>query len=144
MKYTFDYNGKEKTVTIPDDYIQKNKRSLGVSTTEAIHLWLYDNGYESNAEADALNEQAKGVKVRNSGASVRKKPSRKPDIVKRAIVTELHRYFDKEIIEMLNEKDVPQEIKNVEIINPERTISFTLGEDTYEVILSKKRKPKNQ
>ena len=60
MKYTFTAdNGKEKTVSIPDDYIRTNKKNLGLTTKEAIELWLFDNNYIENAEADALTQKAK-------------------------------------------------------------------------------------
>lgn len=142
MKYTFTAdNGKEKTVSIPDDYIRTNKKNLGLTTKEAIELWLFDNDYIENAEADALTQKAKGVTSTNKvgGKSSRKAPVRKPDYTKRTLISEI-----KNSLEGLALDAGPGsiEVSNISIPNIERVVRFQLGDDTYELTLSKKRKPK--
>lgn len=133
MKYTFNYQGKNKTVNVPQEYIDKNKRSLGITTTEAIHLWLYDNGYEENSEANALGEKAEGVRISNS---TKKRKKKEPDIIKRSIVNALS-----DCIAELQIAD--HALGTVNIINGERNFTFSVDDEVYEVTLSKKRKPKN-
>lgn len=133
MKYTFTAdNGKEKTVSIPDDYIRTNKKNLGLTTKEAIELWLFDNDYIENAEADALTQKAKGTGTRVGGRS-----PRKPDYTKRTLISEI-----KNSLEGLVAGSGSIEVSNISIPNLERVVRFELGDDTYELTLSKKRKPK--
>lgn len=140
MKYTFTAdNGKEKTVSIPDDYIRTNKKNLGLTTKEAIELWLFDNDYIENAEADALTQKAKGANVRVGGTSKRKAPVRKPDYTKRTLIFEIKNSLEGLA---LDAGSGSIEVSNISIPNIERVVRFELGDDTYELTLSKKRKPK--
>ena len=143
MKYTFTVdNGKEKTVSIPDDYIRTNKKNLGLTTKEAIELWLFDNDYIENAEADALTQKAKGVNVRVGGTSKRKAPVRKPDYTKRTLISEIKNSLEGLVLDVEGAGSGSTEISNISIPNLERVVRFELGDDTYELTLSKKRKPK--
>lgn len=129
MKYTFTAdNGKEKTVSIPDDYIRTNKKNLGLTTKEAIELWLFDNDYIENAEADALTQKAKV-----GGTS-----KRKPDYTKRTLISEIKNSLEGLVLDGSGSI----EVSNISIPNLERVVRFELGDDTYELTLSKKRKPK--
>lgn len=128
MKYTFaDKDGKQCTVNIPDDDIKRAKSAYGLSNKEAIDMWLVDEGYLSNPVVEELNAKAKANGVK--GGSKKRTVRRKEDPIKRALIASL---FD--CILTCNGVD------NAEIRNPERIISFTLGDDTYEITLSKKRK----
>ena len=141
MKYTFTAdNGKEKTVSIPDDYIRTNKKNLGLTTKEAIELWLFDNDYIENAEADALTQKAKGASTRIGGRSPRKTPVRKPDYTKRTLISEIKNSLEGLA---LDAGSGSIEVSNISIPNIERVVRFQLGDDTYELTLSKKRKPKS-
>lgn len=145
MKYTFTAdNGKEKTVSIPDDYIRTNKKNLGLTTKEAIELWLFDNDYIENAEADALTQAAlasKGTTRVGGAASAgkRKAPVRKPDYTKRTLISEIKNSLEGLV---LDAESGSIEVSNISIPNIERVVRFELGDDTYELTLSKKRKPK--
>lgn len=131
MKYTFTAdNGKEKTVSIPDDYIRTNKKNLGLTTKEAINLWLFDNDYIENAEADALTQVASANKGTNRVGGTSK---RKPDYTKRTLISEIKN-------SLAGFGSI--EISNISVPNVERVVRFELGDDTYELTLSKKRKPK--
>lgn len=142
MKYTFTAdNGKEKTVSIPDDYIRTNKKNLGLTTKEAIELWLFDNDYIENAEADALTQVALANKGTNrvGDKSPRKAPVRKPDYTKRTLISEIKNSLEGLA---LDAGSGSIEVSNISIPNIERVVRFQLGDDTYELTLSKKRKPK--
>ena len=132
MKYTFPCGDSIKTVNIPDEWIKKTKINLNLSTSEAIELWMCDNGYEENMEQMALNSKAKEVGI-DAGVTrkKRKAPERKPDEVKRSIIAGLHEYIS----------EFP-EVRDPQVTNVERIITFSLGDDKYELTLSKKRKPK--
>lgn len=137
MKYTFvDKDGKQRTVSIPDEYISSNKKNLGCSTKEAIDMYLSDEGYIENETVRELTEKAKGsgVKVKSTK---RKSSSRKPDHLKRSIIVSLEEYLRTMCVQWEDKEDAPQ---NVEIKNIERIISFEINGDTYELTLSKKRK----
>ena len=131
MKYTFtDDSGKQKTVAIPDDYISKSKKDLGLSTKEALDMYLADEGYITNPVVAELTAKAKANGVGGATKS-RKAPKRKEDPIKRSLI--------KAIESFVNEYDGGA-ADSVAVVNPERIVSFTLGNDTYELTLSKKRK----
>lgn len=128
MKYTFaDKDGKQRTVNIPDDDIKRAKSAYGLSNKEAIDMWLVDEGYLSDPTVEELTAKAKvnGPRAETKKRTVR----RKEDPVKRALIASL---FD--FITLYDGVEVSQ------IVNPERIVSFTIGDDTYEITLSKKRK----
>ena len=128
MKYTFaDKNGKQRTVNIPDDDIKRAKSAYGLSNKEAIDMWLVDEGYLENPVVEELNAKAKANGVK--GGSKKRTVRRKEDPIKRQLIATL---FDS--------LKIWDGIYNAEIRNPERIISFSLGDDTYEITLSKKRK----
>ena len=127
MKYTFtDKDGKQRTVNIPEEDIKRSKSAFGLSNKEAIDMWLVDEGYLTNPVVEELNAKAANNKV----STPRKRSAkRKEDPTKRAVIASLF--------------DCIQEyagVENAAVRNPERIISFSLGEDTYEITLSKKRK----
>ena len=129
MKYTFtNMSGQEQTVDIPQDYIKQQMSSLRISTLEACKLFLYDEGYMPCEEAESI--KSKGRK--------NTKP-RKIDPTKSALVNTFYAF--------LNDtdywhKETNQHIDNVNITTIGRQITFTIDDDTYELTLSKKRKPK--
>lgn len=133
MKYTFiNENDQQQTVNIPDDYIKINCRNLGISNKEAIYMYLSDEGYISN---DTVAELTAKAKTAGAGAvgerKQRKAPVRKPDEVKRAMIAALAEFVN----------DQPN-VGKCEVTNIERIIAFTIGDDNYELVLQKKRKPK--
>lgn len=137
MKYTFTKtDGSKKTVEIADEWIVKTKRALGITDREAIQMWLCDNDYITNEEQEALNQKAAAA---NAGLRVqskeRKKPVRKPDDVKRAIIQYLYDCMKETSSQAWTAKDV-------NVTNIERIISFAIGEEQYEITLTKKRKAK--
>lgn len=135
MKYTFINGEKQQTVEIPDEVIKKHKRSLGCTTSEAINLFLFDEGYIKNDEVTKLTNKAKA----NGAGKVkigckRKSPSRKPDEVKRTLIQSFYQYLMSDALGV--------SVQEVEVTNQERVIAFAIGEDNYEITLSKKRKAK--
>lgn len=128
MKYTFaDKDGKQQTVNIPDDDIKRAKSAYGLSNKEAIDMWLVDEGYLENLVVEELNAKAKANGI--SAGAKKRTVRRKEDPIKRALIASLFDY-----ILMYDGVD------SAAVRNPERIISFTLGDDTYEITLSKKRK----
>lgn len=129
MKYTFaDKDGKQRTVNIPDDDIKRAKSAYGLSNKEAIDMWLVDEGYLTDPTVEELNAKAKANGVKSG--SKKRTVCRKEDPVKREIIASLFDYIQGNF----------KGFDNVIVRNPERIISFSLGDDTYEITLSKKRK----
>lgn len=128
MKYTFtDKDGKQRTVNIPEEDIRRSKSAFGLSNKEAIDMWLVDEGYLTNPVVEELNAKAANNKV---SAPRKRSVKRKEDPIKREIIASLFDYM----------QDNFKGFNNIIVRNPERIISFSLGEDTYEITLSKKRK----
>lgn len=138
MKYTFTKeNGQTTTVEIPEKVIANHKRNLGCTTKEAIDLYLFDEGYITDTTVEELTQKAKHNKqgVGAGGSKTRKAPVRKSDVVKRELIEYLKTALEDNESENIK-------IDNVEVKNIERIISFSIGKDTYELTLSKKRAPK--
>lgn len=135
MKYTFtNIDGHEKTVNIGEDVLAQGKRE-GLSTRETIDRFLSDEGYIVDPTVRELTEKAKSNGINNAGkvsSGKRKAPTRKPDLVKRMLIEGLSKYMS----------EAYAEVKNVQVTNIERIIAFSIGDDNYELTLSKKRKPK--
>ena len=128
MKYTFtNMSGQEQTIDIPQEYIKQQVSSLRISTLEACKLFLYDEGYMPCEEVETISRKTKNTKPR------------KIDPIKSALINTFYAF--------LNDTDywhnqTNQHIDNVNITTIGRQITFTIDDDTYELTLSKKRKPK--
>lgn len=139
MKYTFTTaEGKEKTISIADEVLAQGKRE-GLSVRETIDRFLSDEGYIVDPTVIELTTKAKAAGVNNAGktsSGKRKAPTRKPDETKRWLIKELEDFLSS--LGQATEHGV----RDCQVINIERIISFSIGEDKYEITLSKKRKPK--
>lgn len=148
MKYTFkNKSGRPQTIDIKESDLSRISQSLGCGAKEAIEVYLYDNGYVDNAEAAELTEKAAQNKVtlkNKSNGKPRKAPERKPDYVKRMLIGYLEECLA-EVHDLKNDEDevIIDHCADVRITNIERIIAFTIGNDNYELTLSKKRKPKD-
>lgn len=144
LKHTFvTADGQKKTVNIPDEVIVQGRKE-GLNTNDIIERYLSDEGFLVNDTVQELTDKAKAAGVNNAGRvtgekTKRKAPTRKPDMVKRALIVGLNEYLCS-----LWESDVTilNKIDDIEIKNIERIIAFSIGDDKYELTLSKKRKPK--
>lgn len=133
------YNFNDKKLNIPDDEIEKNMRILELTKEEAIQVWLEDEGYLENDEQEALVKKAKDNRitatVHQARATTPKKTQkervRKENPTKEMVIAEIA-------------KLLPNFAENVEITNVSKLISFTIGDEKYEVNLIQKRKPKKK
>lgn len=134
MKYTFMIaEGQEKTVNIKDEVLAQGKRE-GLSMRETIDRFLSDEGYIVDPTVAELTNKAKANGINNAGktsSGKRKPPTRKPDETKRMLIRNLDNFIAS--LGMC---------ENVQVTNIERIIAFSIGDDNYEITLSKKRKPK--
>ena len=125
------YNFEGKNINIPDDEIEKSMKVLGISKEEAIDLWLCDNDYEEDEEAEALTVKAKAVKRYEKADKPRK-------------ATTKERKVDEEKKRLLNFCRIPIEGAGgiVTNVKNEAEFSFTFGDNCYTVKLVKHRPPK--
>lgn len=137
MKHTFiTADGREKTINIPDEELTQGRKE-GLSVKETIERYLSDEGYVVDPTVVELTAKAKANGMNTAGRAQgekkpRKAPQRKPDLVKRMLIEGLSKYMS----------EAYDEVENVEVTNIERMIAFSIGDDKYELTLSKKRKPK--
>lgn len=134
MKYTLP---NSKVVNIPDKDLEKLQNLLEISKEEAIHTWLVDNDYETDAEADELTEKAKksgimhtihGAKAENSGKKERKPREKKENPLKKEIINAIYT--------VLNEK------YGATITNAEKYIDFSVDGLEFTVNLVQHRAKK--
>ena len=134
MRYTLESG---KIVTIPNDDIERSMKVLKISKDEAIKVWLEDEGYLINEEQEALTKKAKENRItatiheaRTYTKKTQKERVRKENPTKAMVITEIAAIL-------------PKFAENIQILNENKLISFTIGEDTFEIDLRQKRKPKN-
>lgn len=125
-----------KVVRVPDDEIRKQMKLLGLTQSEAVQMWLEDEGYEHNPEQEALEEKARKNRItatiHQARAEVKQKTQRervvKPDEAKEKIIAE--------VAKLLEELGA----ESVEVVNKTKIVTFTLGEDDFKIDLSRKNK----
>lgn len=132
FKYELD-NGK--VVNIPLVQVDNLKKNLGISTNEAIVLWLEDNGYEINQEQVELDKVAKANKPKTNAKSTteRKKVvrERKPNPDKEYIIGCIAEYLE----------DITT---NVKIENVGKLITFTYNNKNFKFDLTETRQSKEK
>ena len=130
MRYTLanTYANAGMTVDIPDDYLRSAKASNGGSVKAAIESYLGEHGYLTDAEMGAAADYAKAYVIEKSQEN---KSRRKPDDTKRALIAGMYAYLSS-----------LGHLEGVEVTNAERIIAFSIGDDKYEITLSKKRAAK--
>lgn len=114
--------------------------NLGCSIAEAIELLEYDKKIDKGekTEYDLTPEQQKVAK-KYTNVTEHKKPAvyqwstreKKADTTKEGVI--------QTIFDFLSENGY----ESVEITNKSKLIAFKIGEDSYELDLKRKRKPKN-
>lgn len=134
-----NYNFNGKMLKISDDEIAKAMKSLELTKDEAIQMWLEDEGYLDNEEQEALEKKAKENRITatihqakntRTKKKTQKERIRKENPVKEMVIAEIA-------------KILPNFAENVEITNVSKYISFTIGDEKFEINLIQKRKPKN-
>lgn len=134
IKYSF--NGK--MLNIPKKEIEKSMKLLDLSLTDAIQMWLEDEGYLDNEEQNHLCEVAKMNKITQNihqAGERGRKSSKKPKTVK--VSTEKTELFA-EILQNLQENH-----QNVEVLKENKLISVEINGKIFKIDLIEQRKPKN-
>ena len=126
-----------KRVNIPDDTIAKYRAMLGLTQSEAVQMWLEDEGYEVNEEQEALCQKAKENRItatvhqaRAYTPKTQRERVKKPDPTKEGIIAAIA-----ELLPSLNATEV-------EVVNAGKIITFTIGADKYKLDLIRNRPPK--
>lgn len=130
--------------------IAKMMKSLDISREEAIAVIKEDEAVDKmsmkEVDSDLTAEQKKAKKkaTNTTGDKAKRaytftKRERKPDVVKREIMSTIAQNLDRIVIDTDENYFLPQ---NIIIKNPEKEITFLLKGEEYSVTLTKHRKPK--
>lgn len=131
----YELNGKK--IKIPDDEIARSMGLLGLSKSEAIQMYLEDEGYLDNPYVDELTAKAKEVKISHDAKSEKprkntgKPRERKPDEEK------------EKLIDILTNALVAEGFE-AKVTNKSKIIEFSIGENHYKLDLIKQRPPKEE
>lgn len=123
--------------------IKRMMDTLKISREEAIDLIKDDEAIDKGEKLFELTPEqkknAKAATITTSAKPVRKnvKRERKPDLIKRELISTIAQNIDRAWLEDFN-----HEVGQVRIVNPEKEITFTVGEDLYSVTLTKHRPKK--
>lgn len=125
------------------EQIARIQAGLKCSYEEALEVLICDKAIDKGKtmDFDLTKEQQKEVQkmIKHETMSTAKFEKRPPQ-PKVKKVNEPKKAFIEDLAEWLNGCDT---YENVEVTNAERQIKFTIGEDTFELTLVQKRKPKN-
>lgn len=131
-----NYNFKGRNIRIPDAEIEKSMKMLDLTKEEAVEMWLEDEGYLENEEQEELCKKAKENRItatiheaKDTKKKTQRERVRKENPTKEMVIAEIA-------------KLLPNFAENVQVLNIGKLISFTIGENTYEIDLKQKRKPK--
>jgi hypothetical protein len=131
---------------IDQNQILRIRQGLRCSEEEAIEIYLADKAIDRGERMafdlpPELEKEAK--KMANVAERKRKTPTvynfdtsqkkRKENPTKSGIISELAKFL---------QEQSENAVEAVNITNPERQIAFTIGENSYELTLVQKRKPK--
>lgn len=131
---------------IDQNQILRIRQGLRCSEEEAIEIYLADKAIDRGERMEfdlppELEKEAK--KMANVTERKRKTPTvynfdtsnkkRKENPTKSGIISEIAKFL---------QEQSENACENVNITNPERQIAFTIGENSYELTLVQKRKPK--
>lgn len=131
----YELNGKK--IKIPDDEIKRSMEFLGLSKSEAIKMYLEDEGYLENPYVDELTAKAKEAKISHDAKSEKprknagKPRERKPDEEKEKLIDILANALVAEGFE-------------AKVTNKSKIIEFSIGENHYKLDLIKQRPPKEE
>ena len=120
------------------EQITRIMNGLKCSYEEALEVYECDKAIDKGErmDFDLTKEQEKNARkfVKRETMSGTKKCTRERK------VNEPKKAFIEDLVEWLNNSET---YENVEVLNAERQVKFTIGEDTFELTLVQKRKPKN-
>ena len=131
----YELNGKK--IKIPDEEIKRSMEFLGLSKSEAIQMYLEDEGYLDNPYVDELTVKAKEAKISHDAKSEKprknagKPRERKPDEEKEKLIDILANALIAEGFE-------------AKVTNKSKIIEFSIGENHYKLDLIKQRPPKEE
>lgn len=131
----YELNGKK--IKIPDDEIKRSMEFLGLSKSEAIKMYLEDEGYLDNPYVDELTEKAKEAKISHDAKSEKprknagKPRERKPDEEKEKLIDILANALIAEGFE-------------AKVTNKSKIIEFSIEDRHYKLDLIKNRPPKKE
>lgn len=124
-------------------WIAKTMESLEITRKEALEVWMDDHDIDVGkvkpfdldpSKQAVVKEMTKGKRApANYSLDGKPKRERKPDEEKRSIITELWHF-------LVTNTEISAE--NAETVNPEREISFKIGENLYSLTLTRHRSPK--
>ena len=133
-----------------EKWIEKQMKLLDLTREEAIQLWNDDHDIDQGKpkDFDLTKEQEKeSKKARNAGKRKanyslegQKKRERKPNEEKRSLIEQIASAM--ESFHHMEEEIPASGVDLVEIVNPEREITFKIGENCYSLALTCHRKPK--
>lgn len=122
-----------------EEWLTRTMDALSISRDEALAVWMDDHDIDAGRVKPFDLDPARQKAVRELTTAPRipsenkVKRERKPDTEKRLVITELWHFF-------VTNAQIGAE--NAETVNPEREISFKIGENRYSVTLIRHRSPK--
>ena len=124
-----------------EEEIQKHMQVLGLTREEAEQLWEDDNSDFVSEEMAEMERKAKANRRYEQSDKPRAKAKREPKIdqEKVNILVEIKGA-------MVNRSSIigdgDWDFENVDIVNPQREITFRIGENEYSLVLTKHRPKK--
>ena len=121
----------EKELARVDKLVEEHDFSIA----EAVDIVKADREIDKGKRVDfdlSPEEEKAAKKYANSTEKKKTVRKRAEDAVKRSFIAEIAQFLGENY----------NTLSNLEVVNPERVVSFEFDGEKYEIILQKKRKPK--
>lgn len=121
--------------------IQKHMQVLGLTREQAEQLWEDDNSDYVNEEMAEMERKAKANRKYEQSDKPRAKAKREPKIDQEKV--EILAWLESSMVSrhaLIDEED--WDFENVDIVNPQREITFRVSENEYSLVLTKHRPKK--
>lgn len=137
MTVQYKVDGVPKTCKVPDTEIANLMQKLQIDKKEAVKLWMCDNGKIQNTEQNELDKKAKNSNVKNRGFAyspdkqkTQRERTHKENFTKSKIITEVAKLLE-------------SFASDVEIVNKEKLINFSLDGKKFKLDLIQSREKKS-
>lgn len=131
-------------------WLTKTMQQLEISREEALEVWMDDHDIDAGkvkpfdldpSKQAVVKEMTKGKrKPTDFSLKGKSKRERKQDTEKRSLIEAIAHSM--EGFHHMDEEEPASGVDLVEILNPEREISFKIGENLYSLTLTRHRSPK--
>lgn len=129
-----------RNISIPTREIKNLVESLNITQSDAIELWLSDNGYEVNEEQEKLDEKASKVSITHDISPKKPEKERKKPEIK---VSDEKKWLFDSILQNLTRCN-GVEYEDITVLNENKLIEVRINDKIFKIDIVQRRTPKKE